>query len=78
MVAHSLRRTSLVALVLLAAACGPEAAPPAHLAQMAAYAAALAAIFPDRTIEAALLYTAGPHLLTIPRALLDSHAPALA
>ena len=55
-----------------------EAAPPAHLAQMAAYAAALAAIFPDRTIEAALLYTAGPHLLTIPRALLDSHAPALA
>ncbi len=29
MVAHSLRRSSLVALVLLAAACGPEAAPPA-------------------------------------------------
>lgn len=55
-----------------------QTAPPAHLAQMAAYAAALAIIFPGRRIEAALLYTAVPRLLMLPKALLDSHAPALA
>ena len=55
-----------------------EDVPEAHLAQMAAYAAALARIFPDRAVEAALLYTAGPRLISLPRALLDSHAPALA
>ena len=55
-----------------------EAAPPAHLAQMAAYVAVLAAIFPDRAIEAALLYTAGPRLIPLPRALLDSHLRRLA
>ncbi|WP_439532974.1 double-strand break repair helicase AddA [Polymorphobacter sp.] len=51
------------------------AAPPYHLAQMAAYAAALARIFPGRRIEAALLYTAGPRLLRLPPALLAAHAP---
>ena len=55
-----------------------EAAPPAHLAQMAAYAAALSRIFPGRAIEAALLYTAAPRLFLLPPALLDSHAPTLA
>ena len=39
--------------------------PPAHVAQMAAYAAALGVIFPGRRIEAALLYTAGPRLIVI-------------
>jgi len=48
--------------------------PPYHLAQMAAYAAALAQIFPDRTIEALLLYTAGPTLMTLPATLLAEHA----
>jgi ATP-dependent helicase/nuclease subunit A len=37
-----------------------------HVRQMAAYAAALAVIFPDHAIEAALLYTAGPRLITLP------------
>jgi ATP-dependent helicase/nuclease subunit A len=33
---------------------------------MRAYADALAVIFPDRRIEAALLYTHGPALIAIP------------
>jgi len=55
----------------------PDAAsaPPYHLAQMAAYAAALARIFPGRSIEAALLYTAGPKLLVLSQAELKAHAP---
>ncbi|MFD1611354.1 double-strand break repair helicase AddA [Sphingomonas tabacisoli] len=40
-------------------------APESHLKQMAAYAAALAQVFPDRPVEAALLYTAGPTLLAL-------------
>ena len=52
--------------------------PPYHLNQMAAYAAALGAIFPDRTIEAALLYTAGPRLIDLPEALLAAHKPNFA
>ncbi|RYD64824.1 MAG: double-strand break repair helicase AddA, partial [Sphingomonadales bacterium] len=46
-----------------------------HLRQMAAYAAALAVIFPDRAIEAGLLYTAGPVLHLLPTTLLDAHKP---
>ena len=52
-----------------------EQAPEHHLRQMAAYAGALAAIFPDRAIEAALLYTSGPRLIALPTALLDAHKP---
>ena len=52
-----------------------EDAPLHHLRQMAAYAAALAVIFPDRAIEAALLYSAGPVLLQLPPALLAAHKP---
>jgi ATP-dependent helicase/nuclease subunit A len=52
--------------------------PDYHLRQMAAYAAALAVIFPDRTVEAALLYTAGPVLHALPPALLAQHKPHLA
>jgi ATP-dependent helicase/nuclease subunit A len=46
----------------------PEEVPPAHLRQMAAYVAALRVIFPDRPVEAALLYTAGPRLHLLPAA----------
>ena len=53
-------------------------APPAHLRQMAAYAAALAVIFPRRRVEAALLYTAGPKILTVPADLLDRYKPGFA
>ncbi|MGN7158692.1 double-strand break repair helicase AddA [Sphingomonas sp. SAFR-052] len=54
-----------------------DAIPVYHLKQMAAYAAALAVIFPDRAIEAALLYTAGPTLFVLPADLLDAHKPGL-
>jgi ATP-dependent helicase/nuclease subunit A len=49
--------------------------PLAHLRQMAAYTAALEVIFPDREVEAALLYTSGPTLHPLSRALLAPHMP---
>jgi ATP-dependent helicase/nuclease subunit A len=49
--------------------------PAAHLRQMAAYQAALRIIFPDRPVEAALLYTAAPVLHPLPDALLSAHLP---
>ncbi|HTU12557.1 MAG TPA: double-strand break repair helicase AddA [Allosphingosinicella sp.] len=52
-----------------------DAIPAAHLRQMAAYRAALRVIFPDRPVEAALLYTAAPVLHPLPDALLDTYAP---
>jgi ATP-dependent helicase/nuclease subunit A len=52
--------------------------PPYHLRQMAAYAAALGVIFPGRTIEAGLLYTAGPVLHALPPDLLAAHKPGFA
>ncbi|WP_430980899.1 double-strand break repair helicase AddA [Stakelama marina] len=54
-----------------------EAVPDYHLRQMAAYAAALGVIFPDREVEAALLYTATPVLFTLPPELLARHKPGL-
>ena len=42
-----------------------DAISPAHRAQMTAYAEALAVIFPGRKVEASLLYTAGPKLVTL-------------
>lgn len=51
---------------------------PAYLRQMAAYRGALAAIFPGRRIDAALLYTAGPRLIQLDDPLLDAHKPGLA
>ncbi|MGB7372803.1 double-strand break repair helicase AddA [Pontixanthobacter sp.] len=57
--------------------------PPAQLAQipattirqMAAYAAALGAIYPGRAINAAVLYTQSPVLIALPAELLAAHAP---
>lgn len=51
--------------------------PDYHLRQMAAYAAALGAIFPDRAVEAALLYTAGPRLFVLPPERLAALKPGL-
>ena len=50
-------------------------APIYHLRQMAAYVAALETVFPDRKVEAALLYTTGPVLLRLDEALLALHRP---
>lgn len=54
---------------------GPDAVPAHHLDQMAAYAAALAEVFPGRRVEAALLYTAAPRLIMLPPALLAARKP---
>ena len=54
-----------------------EEVPVATLRQMAAYAAALAAIYPGRAIEAAVLYTQTPQLIAIPAQLLEAHKPVL-
>jgi ATP-dependent helicase/nuclease subunit A len=59
--------------------------PPASLAdipvptlrQMAAYAAALEAIYPGRRIEAVVLYTQVPRLIAIPPEILDANKPVL-
>jgi ATP-dependent helicase/nuclease subunit A len=40
--------------------------PSAHRAQMEAYVEALRVIFPGRRVEASLLYTSGPCLITLP------------
>ena len=56
----------------------PQGIPPAHLRQMAAYVAALEVIFPGRRIEAALLYTSGPKIMTLDAALLAPHKPGYA
>jgi ATP-dependent helicase/nuclease subunit A len=53
----------------------PDAVPEYHVRQMAGYAAALAVIFPDRPVEAALLYTAGPTLVPLSAAQLAAHKP---
>lgn len=51
------------------------ATPIAYLRQMAAYRAALARMFPDRRIEAALLWTAAPRLMMLPDDLLTGALP---
>jgi ATP-dependent helicase/nuclease subunit A len=47
-----------------------EDADPAYLRQMAIYAAVLAEVFPDRRVEAALVWTDGPKLMPVPENLL--------
>ena len=52
--------------------------PVPHLRQMAAYAAVLEGIFPDREVCASLLYSEGPTLHRLPRELLAAHKPSFA
>ncbi len=49
--------------------------PDAYLDQLAAYRAAVAAIYPGREVRCALLWTEGPRLMPISAARLDRHAP---
>jgi ATP-dependent helicase/nuclease subunit A len=51
--------------------------PPSTLRQMGAYAAALAEIYPGRTINAAVLYTQTPLLVPIPAEILVLNKPRL-
>jgi ATP-dependent helicase/nuclease subunit A len=54
------------------------AAPEHHVRQMAAYVAALEVVFPGRPVTAALLYTAGPALLSLTDDVLRPYKPGLA
>jgi ATP-dependent helicase/nuclease subunit A len=49
--------------------------PAAYIDQLAAYRAAIAAIYPARAVRCALLWTEGPRLMPISGTLLDRHAP---
>jgi ATP-dependent helicase/nuclease subunit A len=50
----------------------PEWIAPAHLAQLAAYRAALQRMFRDKPVRAALLWSEAPMLMEVPGALLDT------
>jgi ATP-dependent helicase/nuclease subunit A len=50
--------------------------PVQHLRQMAAYAAVLEGIFPDREVRASLLYSEGPMLHRLPTDVLALHKPS--
>jgi ATP-dependent helicase/nuclease subunit A len=54
-----------------------EAADPAYLDQMAVYTAVLRAVFPDRQVEAALLWTDGPRLMPVPEAVVEARLATL-
>jgi ATP-dependent helicase/nuclease subunit A len=56
---------------------GLDDIPTTHVKQMAAYAAAMAEIFPGKRQRVSLLYTAGPRLVDIPSAMMEAHKPRL-
>ncbi len=45
---------------------------PAYVLQAAAYVAVLKRLYPDRPVEAALVWTDGPKLMPIPQPMLDA------
>ena len=49
-----------------------EDADPAYVLQMAIYVAVLSRLYPDRPVEAALVWTDGPRLMAVPKALMDA------
>jgi ATP-dependent helicase/nuclease subunit A len=49
-----------------------EDADPAYVLQMAIYVAVLRRLYPDRPVEAALVWTDGPRLMEVPRFLMDA------
>ncbi|HEY0598863.1 double-strand break repair helicase AddA [Brevundimonas sp.] len=49
-----------------------EDADPAYVLQLAVYAAVLRRLYPDRPVEAALVWTDGPRLMPVPRAMMDA------
>jgi len=49
-----------------------EDADPAYVLQMAIYAAVLRRLYPDRAVEAALVWTDGPKLMAVPQGLMDA------
>jgi ATP-dependent helicase/nuclease subunit A len=55
-----------------------EAAPRPYITQAALYQAALASLYPDRPARAFLIWTDGPHVLELPRAMLNEALATLA
>jgi ATP-dependent helicase/nuclease subunit A len=49
--------------------------PVLYLRQLASYRAVLQAIYPDRPVRCALVWTSGPAVVPLPSALLDAHSP---
>jgi ATP-dependent helicase/nuclease subunit A len=49
----------------------PELAPPAYIAQLAAYRTTLRRLFPGKAVRAALLWVDGPQMMEIPASLLE-------
>ena len=49
-----------------------EDADPAYVLQLAVYAAILRDLYPDRVVEAALVWTDGPRLMAVPQAMMDA------
>jgi ATP-dependent helicase/nuclease subunit A len=48
-----------------------EDADPAYVLQLAVYVSILRQLYPDRVVEAALVWTDGPKLMAVPPALID-------
>ena len=48
-----------------------EDADPAYVLQLAVYRAVLQQLYPDRAVEAALVWTDGPQLMAVPGAMMD-------
>ena len=49
-----------------------EDADPAYVVQLAVYTAILRDLYPDRAVEAALVWTDGPRLMAVPQAMMDA------
>ena len=49
-----------------------ESVPETYVAQLALYRALLVPLYPARRVEAALLFTEGPHLIALPEAQLSA------
>ena len=49
-----------------------EAADPAYVLQLAVYVAVLKRLYPDRAVEAALVWTDGPKLMPVPQVMMDT------
>ena len=56
----------------------PARIPVMYLRQMAAYRAVMSLIMPDRPVRCVLIWTDGPHVMTIADDVLDRHAPSAA
>jgi ATP-dependent helicase/nuclease subunit A len=51
---------------------GPADVPRPYIAQLALYRALLGRLYPEKTIRAALLFTAGPILVELPGAAMEA------